>query len=307
MRSASRGAAVLEAEGHEGHGELARSPPCGSILSATTLRSRAGRQVAGVDADVGALLAAARAARARARMRRLDRAARRERVAPPRLLEAVDQHLARRPRGRAAGTGRRARRGRRAPSRGRRSSRRRARRRRPRRARPCCPRGRTGRPASRSSRAAGCRRRSSRRPRSVAIACDLPAPEKPVMTTKSSMTALCRRRHRHLVHVVVDLARDLARQPGHRLELLAARAQEALGRAEVLQDAALARRPDAGQLVEDRARHRLVAAAAVELDREAVRLVADALEQLELGRVVRQQRAAACGPAGRPPRSASRG
>ena len=50
----------------------------------------------------------------------------------------------------------------------------------------------------------------------------------------------------------------------------------------------LARRADARQLVEHRARHRLVAPAAVELDREAVRLVAGALEQLQLGRVVGQ-------------------
>src|SRR6185503_6336783 len=40
--------------------------------------------------------------------------------------------------------------------------------------------------------------------------------------------------------------------------------------------------------------HRLVALAAVELDREAVRLVADTLEELQLDRVVRQsQRLAA--------------
>ena len=46
--------------------------------------------------------------------------------------------------------------------------------------------------------------------------------------------------------------------------------------------------PDAGQLVQHRARHRPVAPAAVELDREAVRLVAHALEELQLGRVVGQ-------------------
>ena len=52
--------------------------------------------------------------------------------------------------------------------------------------------------------------------------------------------------------------------------------------------------PDAGQLVEHGVRHRLVALAAVELDREAVRLVAHALEQLELDGVVREpQRVAA--------------
>ena len=58
----------------------------------------------------------------------------------------------------------------------------------------------------------------------------------------------------------------------------------------------LARRADAGQVVEHRARHRLVAPAAVELDREAVGLVADALEQLQLGRVVVEHAAARAGP-----------
>src|SRR4029079_2424926 len=73
-----------------------------------------------------------------------------------------------------------------------------------------------------------------------------------------------------------------------RLELLAARAQETLRRARVLQDAAPARRPDPPQLIEHGVRHRAFALAAVELDREAVRLVAHALEQLELDRVVRE-------------------
>src|SRR5215217_5799556 len=94
----------------------------------------------------------------------------------------------------------------------------------------------------------------------------------------------------------MDVAGDLARQPGHRLELLAARLQEALRRAEVLEDAPLSRRAHAGELVEDRAGHRPVTASTVELDREPVRLVADALEQLQLGRIVRQtERSAAAG------------
>ena len=59
---------------------------------------------------------------------------------------------------------------------------------------------------------------------------------------------------------------------------------------------ALARRADAGQLVEQRAGHRAVAAGAVVGDREAVRLVADALQQLQLGgRVVEHERRAAAG------------
>src|SRR4051794_1566766 len=91
----------------------------------------------------------------------------------------------------------------------------------------------------------------------------------------------------NLVNVLVDVACDLAWQAGHRLELLAARLQEALGRAEVLEQHALARRADAGELVEDRARHRAVAPAAVELDGEAMRLVAHPLEELKGGRVVR--------------------
>ena len=46
--------------------------------------------------------------------------------------------------------------------------------------------------------------------------------------------------------------------------------------------------PDARQLVHDRLGHRLVAPDPVVRDREPVRLVAHALEQLQLGRVVRQ-------------------
>ncbi len=66
--------------------------------------------------------------------------------------------------------------------------------------------------------------------------------------------------------------------PRDRLELLPARLEEALPRAEVVQQQPLARRPPR-KVVEDRARHGLVPPPAVELDREAVRLVADALER----------------------------
>src|ERR671921_2255974 len=88
--------------------------------------------------------------------------------------------------------------------------------------------------------------------------------------------------------VPVDVARDLAGQPWHRFELLARGREEPLGRAEVVEQQALARRPHAGQVVEDRACHRSVAAPAVELDRETMRLVADSLEQVQRRAVTRQ-------------------
>src|SRR3954449_3695339 len=91
-----------------------------------------------------------------------------------------------------------------------------------------------------------------------------------------------------LVEVGVELARDLLREAGDALELLARGAEYRLGGAEVLEQRALARRADPGQLVHDRLGHRPVAADAVVGDREAVRLVADALEQLERGRLVRE-------------------
>ena len=75
------------------------------------------------------------------------------------------------------------------------------------------------------------------------------------MTTRSTaaspLTAVRRRRGRpsgsstRLVQLPVDLAGDLAGEPGNRLELLAAGAEEALRRAEVLEQRALARRADA--------------------------------------------------------------
>src|SRR5215208_6134923 len=102
----------------------------------------------------------------------------------------------------------------------------------------------------------------------------------PVITTKSSMP--------WPVIAPCSPARRCRGRPWNGFELLAARPQEAFRRAEVLKDAALPSRPHAGQLVEHRVGHRLVALAAVELDGEPVRLVAHALEQLELDRVVRQ-------------------
>src|SRR5215210_360370 len=82
------------------------------------------------------------------------------------------------------------------------------------------------------------------------------------------------------VELLVDLARELSGHAGHGLDLLAAGGEEALRGAEVGEEGPLADRPHPAQLVEDRARHRLVAPAAVVLDREAVGLVAHPLEQL---------------------------
>src|SRR6476469_4297927 len=82
------------------------------------------------------------------------------------------------------------------------------------------------------------------------------------------------------VELLVDFAGELAGQAGNRLELVAAGGEEALGGSEVLEQGALADRADSLQLVEHRAGHRPIAAAAVVLDREAVRLVADPLEEL---------------------------
>src|SRR4051795_12097270 len=77
------------------------------------------------------------------------------------------------------------------------------------------------------------------------------------------------------VELLVYLAAYFARQTGHCLELLAGGGEEPLRRPEVLQQRPLARRPDPGQRIEDRALEQAaVAAAAVVVDREAMRLVA---------------------------------
>src|SRR3954451_22820302 len=92
-----------------------------------------------------------------------------------------------------------------------------------------------------------------------------------------------------LVQPAVEVARELAGHAGDRLELLPRGGEHRLGRAEVVEERALSRRADARQIVEDRRGHRPVAADPVVRDREAVGLVADALEQLELRRVVVEQ------------------
>ena len=73
-----------------------------------------------------------------------------------------------------------------------------------------------------------------------------------------------------------------------------------------LEQRPLADRPDAAQAVEDRARHRLVAAPAVEVEGEAVRLVADPLQQPRGLRVGGDRQRVASGRARRPPRAAWR-
>src|SRR4051794_34706160 len=55
-----------------------------------------------------------------------------------------------------------------------------------------------------------------------------------------------------LVQVRVQVACPLLREAGHALELLAGGAEHGLGRAEVLEQRALARRADPGQVVHDR-------------------------------------------------------
>src|SRR3954447_5799130 len=130
------------------------------------------------------------------------------------------------------------------------------------------------------------------------MADDLPAPDSPEITTRSrsrdarapsteaSLTAFATSAPSP-VEVRVEVAGHLLGEPGHVLQILPRGGEDGLRRAEVLEQQPLARRPDAGQLVHDRLGHRPVAAAPVVSDGEAVRLVADALEQLQLGRVVR--------------------
>src|ERR671911_250202 len=87
------------------------------------------------------------------------------------------------------------------------------------------------------------------------------------------------------VHSRIDLAGDPAGEPWDSLELLEGGGQERLGGAEVVQDPLSARRPDAGELVEDGGGHGPPSHLAVVSVREAVSLVAHALEKVELGRV----------------------
>ena len=83
----------------------------------------------------------------------------------------------------------------------------------------------------------------------------------------------------------VDRARGLRRHAGHALELLLARGEHALGRAEVLDQRPPPRRADALERVEERLARPRRPPLAVEVEREAVRLVANALQQLQPGAV----------------------
>src|SRR5687768_9204625 len=81
------------------------------------------------------------------------------------------------------------------------------------------------------------------------------------------------------MQLAMDLASQLARDPGNGLELLAAGGHQAIGRSEVLEQGALSHRPHAGQVVEQRPGHLLAPALTMEVEREAVRLVANPLQE----------------------------
>jgi len=76
---------------------------------------------------------------------------------------------------------------------------------------------------------------------------------------------------------VAPEARRLLGKSGHRGQLVGTRGEEALGRAEVIEDRATPRRSHAAQLVEKRAERLVQAALPVVADGEAVSLVAQAL------------------------------
>src|ERR1700754_3567749 len=87
----------------------------------------------------------------------------------------------------------------------------------------------------------------------------------------------------------MDLASELTGHPGHRFQLLATGAEKAVWGPEVAQQGSLPGRSDTADTVENRRGHRLIAATAVEGDREAVRLVADPLQQPQGVRSLLQQ------------------
>src|SRR3954471_8777250 len=88
-----------------------------------------------------------------------------------------------------------------------------------------------------------------------------------------------------LVQLRVNRPRRLCRNAGDPLELLLRRGDKALRGAEVLEQRAAAHRPDSLQLVEDRREGPRVPALPVKADREPVCLVANALQQLQAGRM----------------------
>lgn len=84
----------------------------------------------------------------------------------------------------------------------------------------------------------------------------------------------------------MQVARELPGQSGHRFQLLPRGGEDRVRRTEVVEQGPFARGADPGKLVEDRRRHRSVAADPVVRDGEPVRLVAHALQELELRGVV---------------------
>src|SRR5262245_19068528 len=86
----------------------------------------------------------------------------------------------------------------------------------------------------------------------------------------------------------VDRTRGLRRDAGNALELLRGRVEQPFRRAEVLEQRAPPHRPDPFELVEHRLAGRGDAPRAVEREREAVRFVANALEELESRRMLRE-------------------
>jgi hypothetical protein len=104
---------------------------------------------------------------------------------------------------------------------------------------------------------------------------------------------LCRSRsgtrYHFVVEMVVDEPRDALGNAVHGHQIGSWRPAHRLGRAEMLQQRALARRADAGDLVERVLDHLLLAPRAVRADGEAVRLVAQALHEIE-HRIARRQR-----------------
>src|SRR6186997_1041725 len=94
--------------------------------------------------------------------------------------------------------------------------------------------------------------------------------------------------------MVMNLLRQRVGDSGHRLDVLERRRTDRTGAAEMVQQRTLARRADAGHLVERRAGDVGAASRAVGADGEAMRLVAQTLEEVEhrITRLERERRLA---------------
>ena len=88
-------------------------------------------------------------------------------------------------------------------------------------------------------------------------------------------------RHATLMEMIIDRFGHLRADAADRLEIGDAGAAHRLGRAEMLQQGALARGSDAGHLVERRGGDRLLALRPMRADGEAMRLVAKLLDAIE--------------------------